>query len=201
MSVALWLTFGIGLLSVLLAYFYVDSRLPAIVLPPDKLQDAVKTIRVLLIEDNGSGISALTLFGHNLRAEIVIMGMGVFSFGVLGMLMYAGNFALIGGVLAATRLVGLSRWMVFLTGILPHGIVELPSVILASGAILYMGARLVTPIEDRTIGETMIITFAEVMKVFVAICIPLLLIAGLIEANITPRMLLAFLGHALEPGS
>jgi stage II sporulation protein M len=155
-------------------------------------------MRALLIDDQGGGISSTMLFWHNLRAELIIMAAGLFSFGVLGLLAYAGNFALIGGALAATKLIGISPLLVFVAGILPHGMVELPSVILISAAMLYMGVRLVTPLEGRTIGETMIITFADVMKVFIGVCIPLLLVAALVEANITPRLLVAVLGHSLD---
>ena len=61
-----------------------------------------------------------------------------------------------------------------------------------------MGLRLVTPEEGRSIGETMIVTFADVVKLLLAICIPMLIIAALIEANITPRILLAAFGHTLD---
>jgi len=198
MRVAFGLTLAMGLVGAVLAYLYVDARLPSTLLPPETLRDAMKTIRAVLIDDSVTRITAGSLFWHNLRAELIIMALGAFSFGVLGLLVLLGNISLIGGVLAATKLVGLSPVMVFLAGILPHGILELPSVILAGSAVLYLGVRLVTPLEGKSIGETMIITLADVMKVFVAICIPLLLLAGLIEANLTPHLLLTFLGRTLE---
>lgn len=197
-STALWLTLAIGLAAICAAYYFVDQQLPATHLSADVLREAVKAIRGLLLDENGSSLSAASLFWHNLRAELVIMAAGIFSFGVLGLLIYIGNFALVGGVLAATKLVGLSPWTVFLAGILPHGLAELPSVILASAGMLYLGIRLVTPFEDKSIGETMIITIADLMKLFIGICIPLLLVASLIEANLTPRILLAVLGQSFE---
>jgi stage II sporulation protein M len=117
---------------------------------------------------------------------------------VLSVLAFIGNFALIGGVLGVVRLVGVSPWLVFVSGVLPHGILELPSIILLSAAVLHMGLRLVTPEEGRSIGETMIVTFADVIKVLVAVCVPLLILAALIEANITPRILLAVIGRSLD---
>ncbi len=199
MQTAIWLTLGLGVLGAALTYFYVDSQLPTgAALSEEALKDAMKAIRALLLDEGGTRLSAGTLFWHNLRVELLMMAAGVFSFGVLGLLVFLGNFSLVGGVLAATQLVGLSPLMVFLAGILPHGIVELPSVILAAAAVLYMGVRLVTPLEGKSIGETMIFTLAEVLKVFFAVCIPLLLLAGLIEANLTPRILLAVLGRAID---
>jgi uncharacterized membrane protein SpoIIM required for sporulation/ABC-type transport system involved in multi-copper enzyme maturation permease subunit len=198
MRASFLLTLMMGLIGAVAAYLYVDANLPTTTLSTEKLADAMKTIRAVLIDESGSSISTGMLFWHNLRAELIIMAIGMFSFGVLGLLLFLGNFSLIGGVLAVTKLVGLSPPLVLLTGILPHGILELPSMILAGAAMLYLGVRLVTPLEGKSIGETMIVTLAEVMKVFVAVCIPLLLLAGLIEANLTPRLLLAFLGRTLE---
>jgi len=129
---------------------------------------------------------------------LVIVALGIFSFGVLGLVLLAANFSLIGAVLGLVQVVNLSPVVIFLAGILPHGILELPSVILASATAFQMGLRLVTPETGRSIGETMIIAFADVIKILVAVCIPLLILAALIEANLTPRILLAVLGHSLE---
>ena len=193
-----WITLTIGVAAILLAYFYIDANIPNTVLSDDKLKETARTIRGFLVDDGSGGISAVMLFWHNLRAELVIMVLGIFSFGVLSVLAFIGNFALIGGVLGAVRLVGISPWLIFVSGILPHGILELPSIILLSAAVLNMGLRLVTPEEGRSIGETMIMTFADVIKVLVAVCIPLLILAALIEANITPRILLAVIGRSLD---
>ena len=195
---AFWLTLALGLAAVAITFIYVDANLPATTLSEETLRDAMRAIRALLIDDGAGGLSAWMLFWHNLRAKLIIIALGFFSFGVLGLLLFLGNFSLIGGVLAATRMVGLSPWMVFLAGILPHGIVELPSVILASATVLYLGVRLVTPIEGRSIGETLIFSLADALKVLIAICIPLLLLAGLVEAHITPRILLAVLGRTFD---
>lgn len=200
MQPAFWLTLTMGALGLGIAYWYVDINLPpAASLPEETARDAVRAIRALLIDDEiGPGLSATTLFWHNLRAELLMMGLGFFSFGVLGILVFLGNFSLVGGVLAATQLVGLSPLMVLIAGILPHGILELPSVILAAASVLYLGVRMVTPLEGKTIGETLIVTLADVLKVLLAVCVPLLLLAALIEANLTPRILLAAIGHSLD---
>lgn len=199
MRAAIWLTFAMGILGLAMVYWYVDVNLPVTTaLPDETVKDAMRAIRAVLIDEGGMGYSAGTLFWHNVRAELLMMAAGIFSFGVLGLLLFLANFSLVGGVLAATKLVGLSPLMVFLAGILPHGILELPSVILAAASVLYLGVRLVTPLEGKSIGETMIFTLAGVMKVFLAVCVPLLLLAGLIEANLTPRILLAVLGRNFD---
>lgn len=194
----LWVTLAIGIISVLVTFYYVDTNLPHTVLANDTLKESMKAVRGFLLDDGSSNLSSALLFWHNLRAELVMLGLGMFSFGVLSVVAFIGNFALIGGVLGALRLVGVSPWVIFFAGIMPHGIVELPSIILLSAAVLHMGLRLVTPEESRSIGETMIITFADVIKLLIALCIPMLIIAAFIEANITPRILLAVIGKSLD---
>lgn len=199
MRAAIWLTFALGVTGMALAYLYVDANLPAAAaLPEETARDAIRAIRAVLIDEGNAGFSVNTLFWHNVRAELLMIAAGIFSFGVLGLLLFLVNFSLVGGVLAVAKMVGFSPLMVFLAGILPHGILELPSVILAAAAALYLGARLVTPLEGKSIGETMIVTLADVLKVFLAVCVPLLLLAGLIEANLTPRILLAVLGSGID---
>jgi stage II sporulation protein M len=138
------------------------------------------------------------LFSHNIQVELAIIALGFFSFSVLGMLVYIANFSLIGGVLAASKVVGLSPLMVFMAGVLPHAIFEIPSIILASSAVLYMGVELVTPKDGRSIGEAFIVLMANTLKIFLGICVPLLIVAALVEARITPIIFEQFLGNALQ---
>ena len=192
------ITFVIGAGAIFAAYFFVNSNLHQLILPEAKLKEALSTIHGFLRDDPSASFSAWSLFWHNLTAELVILLLGIFSFGVLSIIAFIGNFALIGAVLGSLPTLGLSPWLVFISGILPHGIAELPSIILLSAAMLHMGLRLVTPQEGRSIGETMIITLADVIKILIAVCIPLLIVAALIEANITPSLLIATIGHSLD---
>ena len=117
---------------------------------------------------------------------------------VLSIFALLGNFALIGAALGAMPSLGFSPLLAFISGILPHGIFELPSVLLISAAALHMGLRLVTPEEGHSISETLIISLADGIKILLGICIPLLILASLVEANITPRILIAVIGHSLN---
>jgi uncharacterized membrane protein SpoIIM required for sporulation/ABC-type transport system involved in multi-copper enzyme maturation permease subunit len=193
-----WITVLIGLGSIFAAYFFVSSNLKNTIIPEEQLNETIDAMRAFLFSDMSTTISTGMLFWHNLRAELVMLLLGIFSFGVLSILAFIANFALIGAVLGVLPSLGISPVLVFLSGILPHGIVELPSVIFICAAVLHMGLRLVTPEEGRSIGETMIVTFADVIKVLIAVCVPLLILAALIEANITPHILIATIGQALD---
>ncbi|MBM3150741.1 MAG: hypothetical protein FJZ96_00820 [Chloroflexi bacterium] len=133
------------------------------------------------------------ILGHNIRAILMILLLGLFSFGVLGALAYFANFGLIGAVLALMASAGYSPLLVTLTGILPHGIFEIPALLLASAMVIYLGAALVTPVAQRTVGEVMIESLAAWAKVSLGVVVPLLVAAAAIEAYLTPVVMAAYL--------
>jgi uncharacterized membrane protein SpoIIM required for sporulation len=58
---------------------------------------------------------------------------------------------------------------------------------------LKVGAQLVTPQTDKSLGETLLLSLADWFRVFIGIVLPLLAIASLIEIYITPLLIkLAF---------
>jgi stage II sporulation protein M len=120
----------------------------------------------------------------------VILVLGLFSFGVLGVCVYLLNMGIIGAVLALIRAMGQSPVEIGIYGILPHGIFEIPALILASAATLYIGVILVTPRSQRTLGEVLIEALADWVKIGIGIVLPLLTIAAIIETWVTPALLL-----------
>jgi uncharacterized membrane protein SpoIIM required for sporulation/ABC-type transport system involved in multi-copper enzyme maturation permease subunit len=129
------------------------------------------------------------IWGHNLRAIVVLLLLGLFSFGVLGALVYLLNMGIIGVVLALVAAMGGSVIKVGVYGILPHGIFEIPALIIASAGILYIGIILVTPRPQRTLGEVLIEAIADWTKIAVGLVLPLLTIAAIIETWFTPGLL------------
>ena len=196
MSPAIWITLAIGVTGLLVAYFYVDTNVSIAVgnMDAKNIQEAKESIRGTVLE---GGFSPWFLFWHNFQTELGITALGIFSFGILGIVVYIANFSLIGGVLAASKIVGVSPLLVFITGILPHGIFELTSIILISSAILYIGVELVTPKDGRTIGEVFLFSLADLIKILFGICVPLLIVAAFVEGWITPRIFIHYLGDAL----
>jgi uncharacterized membrane protein SpoIIM required for sporulation len=201
MSASIWITVALGLLAAVLAYGFVNQQLGERQLSPERQGRFTEGLRTGLQDGfPGQEIPASWLFFNNSRAELLILFFGVFSFGVLGILVYALNIALVGGLLGAVQVIGLSPWLVFVTGILPHGIFELPSVALATAAVLHMGVRLVTPDRDASIGQVFLRSLADWMKVAFGITFPLLLVAALVEAYITPALLYPALEQMLLMG-
>jgi len=74
-------------------------------------------------------------------------------------------------------------------GILPHGMFEIPALIIASAAVLRIGVAMVTPQMGKSMGEVMIDLMADWARVFLAVVVPLLAVAAVIEAYVTPLLL------------
>lgn len=136
-------------------------------------------------------INAPFLFMNNTRAVAVIFLAGLVSFGVLGILLYMVNIGLIGGLFALFQLLGMNPWPMFLAGIVPHGIFEIPALIIGSAAVLYIGAGIVTPQTGKSMGEVILELLADWSKIFFGVVVPLLAVAAVIEAYITPGLLLS----------
>lgn len=130
------------------------------------------------------------LFLNNTRAVALIFLAGLVSFSVLGILLYMVNIGLVGGLYALFELLGLQPMTLFLAGVLPHGIFELPALMIGSAVVLYIGAALVTPQTGKSMGEVVIELLADWAKIFIGIVVPLLAIAALIESYVTPGILL-----------
>ena len=136
-------------------------------------------------------LAASFIFLNNVRATFVVFLAGMFSFSVLGMLVYLLNVGLVGGVLGVFKILGYSPLLLFTAGLLPHGIFEIPALMLASAVVLRIGAVLVTPQIGKSMGQIVLEQLADWLKVFLGLVIPLLALASIIEAYITPTILSA----------
>ena len=63
--------------------------------------------------------------------------------------------------------------------------------LIGSAAVLYMGASIVTPQTGKSMGEVILELFADWVKIFLGVVLPLLAVAAVIEAYITPGLLLS----------
>jgi uncharacterized membrane protein SpoIIM required for sporulation len=137
----------------------------------------------------GQNLSALFIFSHNIRAVGLILLAGLVSFSVLGMLVYIVNLSTVGALLGVFQLLGYSPVTLTVNGLLPHGIFEVPALILASAAMLRIGVVLVTPQMGRSMGEVVLELLADWTKIVLGLVVPLLLIASVVESYITPVLL------------
>jgi uncharacterized membrane protein SpoIIM required for sporulation len=178
------------------SYLWVVRFVPAhMSLTPEK----VTSIRTFVadnltdLDEMSQRLPAPILFLHNARTTVVFLLLGLLSFSTLGLTLFIGNIGLVGGVMGAASLVGFSPLLTFIAGVLPHGIFELSAVFLATAAMFRVGAQLVTPQTEKSLGEVLLVSLADWCRVFVGLVLPLLAVAALIEVYVTPQLIkLAF---------
>jgi uncharacterized membrane protein SpoIIM required for sporulation len=188
-ALSIWMTLGLGLAAALAGYVWVA-------LNADKVVHAFHSGDLAAVLNSGTGvplanivISFPMIWGHNLRAVAIILLLGIFSFGVLGVLIFLINTGVIGVVLALEGALGTNPLKLAIFGILPHGIFEIPALILSSAAVLYIGLALVTPRSQLTLGEVLIGAVADWAKIGIGLVLPLFTIAAALETWVTPVLL------------
>jgi uncharacterized membrane protein SpoIIM required for sporulation/ABC-type transport system involved in multi-copper enzyme maturation permease subunit len=139
--------------------------------------------------------SFLLIWWQNLRVLLLAMVLGLFSFGVVGVMPLLATMGVAGYLLGSFARNGVNVFPLFAGLILPHGIFEIPAAVLATAAVLQAGAVLATPDPDRSIGEVWLEALADWAKVIVGVVAPLLLVAAVVEVWVTPRIALAVLGR------
>ena len=157
---------------------------------------------------------ALTLFYHNARASVVAVAAGVIPFAFLPIFDPIINGGVLGLLVSISKHQHLPVPRLVLTQILPHGVFELTAVLYATGVGLYLSAAMgrkarAAWLKRRTMKdaattatapevleanpEQAAVAFSEsparnVVRSFVLVVLPLLLIAAFIESFITPHL-------------
>jgi uncharacterized membrane protein SpoIIM required for sporulation/ABC-type transport system involved in multi-copper enzyme maturation permease subunit len=138
--------------------------------------------------------SVFTIWWHNLRAVIIAILLGIFTLGVAGALILILPMAVIGFFTGLIALTGISPITVLTAATMPHGIFEIPALILAGASILQVGASLVTPYRKQTIGEGLVSSIADWAKITLALVVPLFLAAAILEVFVSPLLMVRLLG-------
>jgi uncharacterized membrane protein SpoIIM required for sporulation len=179
----------LGVVSILAAYYWVMANIPSYIeISPERTEAFRELVNnnIHSLDNLDEFMPVPRLFFYNARTILVEFFIGLISFGTLGVTLFIGNFALIGGVLGIANLIGFSPFLLFAAGILPHGMFELLAITIATAALLRVGALLVTPNTERSLGETFLLSLSDWFKVFVSVVLPLLAVAAVIEIYVTP---------------
>lgn len=123
-----------------------------------------------------------TIFFINTRTSFLIMILGVFV-GFFPFMSLWGNGTIV-GLLYGKFIAEGGNSLVFLMGILPHGIIEIPAIIIAASQGFRLGKEIIFPPPGKSRSESLRVNIKKGLKLF-AIIIPLLLIAALIEVYLS----------------
>lgn len=142
-----------------------------------------------IIESDGS-VHVAALLANNIRASFYTLIYGLLPFIYLPALALGLNAMLLGAMAAFYVHEGLSL-AYFFVGIFPHGIFELPALVVSIALGLYLCGKINQRLQQKVKG----IVFPAInnaMHMMLFVSLPLLLIASLVEAYITPLLLKLF---------
>ena len=155
----------------------------------DKVLEAfMNQIQEAGVVDETGELSVFALLMNNWRAMLTSALYGLIPFLFLPVLSLLVNGAMVGIVGAMYVLSGLSP-LYFLAGILPHGILELPAIVLSAACGVYLCrnmCRLVTSSPKRI---PMVEVLGDLLRVLVLLVAPMTVAAALIECCVTPAVM------------
>ena len=182
-----WRTSVAFLILVFLGYL-LCSLFPSVL---DTVMDTIQTMFAAAdVYTEEGDISALGLFSNNVTACIMTALYGLVPFLTLPAFSLGINAMLLGVVAAYYVSEGYSLSL-YLAGILPHGIFELPALVLSIACGLLLCRR--TSLRLRSKEDNASSGMGLVAQVFLLVILPLLALAALAEAYLTPWVMGLFL--------
>jgi uncharacterized membrane protein SpoIIM required for sporulation len=154
----------------------------------DMMAENISSMSVLL-----SSLPPLIFF-QNMRVLALQGALGIFTMGVSDILIFMFPWALIGFFGGQLELVGGNPYLFFAAAVLPHAIIELPAMLIATAALLRWHATILAPPPDRTVSESWLLAGADYGRVLIGFAIPMLIISAFVEANFTPWVLARVFG-------
>ncbi len=126
---------------------------------------------------------------NNLRVLLAATILAFFSFGVMALVMTPTVYVVLGYIFSQLILSG-SDLGVYLVALIPHGVIELPTVLLGTAIAFRLGAVVTRPPQGETVGHAVVVAFGDTIKLTVGVIIPCLILAALVEVYVTfPLML------------
>ena len=166
-----------------------EWRLP---LPGNGLDAAAGSFEMLLSVPTQTGALAFIVW-QNGRVLLAATALAMFTFGTAALILTPAAYAILGYVLAQLVLSGYDLSF-FAAAVLTHGVVEIPVIVLATAAALRLGAVVTRPPRGLTVGQAWFLAFGDAVKIGFGLVLPGLIVAALIEAFVTPGVVLAVIG-------
>ncbi len=138
------------------------------------------------LPDEGSISVMLYIFFNNTRIVFMLMFLG-FIFGLLPVAIILVNGFTVG--IVAEYTIKNEGLLFLLTGLLPHGIVEIPIILLAAGVGFSSGLLAYRTLFKHVTFETFKQSFIGATWIFFLFALPLLFVAAIIEVYVTSPLL------------
>lgn len=141
-----------------------------------------------LLDEQGN-ISLLLLLGNNLQATFMAVLMGLVPFVFLPVLSLVLNAVVVGAAVALSGIMDMAVWQMVLLGLLPHGIFEIPAIMLGVSMGLYLCSAMNGTLRKRPGTPRLEAVLPRLTGVFAFGAVPLLVLAAVVETVITPLLL------------
>jgi len=128
------------------------------------------------------------VLGNNVRSLLLAGLLAVFSFGALAVTLLMAPLVIVFFFVAQAAQAGYDPTLFFAAFVLPHGMLELPAAAIATALAVRLGATFMSLPQGTTVGEGWLWALADFVKVFVALVVPLLALAAVVEVHVTPHI-------------
>ena len=150
-----------------------------------------------MFQENGvytesGGISFFALLFNNIRASALMAILGIIPFLFLPAIILGYNAVIIGIACAFSMAMGTGASFLVLA-LLPHGIFEIPALILSAALGVYLCKELVKKLVGRSRLASFSGVFLSMLRFYLCVILPLLVVAALVETYITPWLLTTLL--------
>lgn len=147
-----------------------------------------KLVKELGVSEDGS-VSWLAILGNNARSAALSVAFGLLPFLFLPVVPLVVNAVVIGGVLAVVGAKGVSVTALIVRGLLPHGVFEIPAIMLAVAAGMWLCRNMCRTVLRRDGAVPLERALPALLRFYLCIVLPLLVVAALIEGFVTPLLL------------
>lgn len=158
---------------------------------PESIKAIMQTIMQMFESKgitSGTEISYFKLLGNNLNACAVSIILGFIPFLYFPALSLALNAGIIGAFAAALKGTA-NAMLILIVGILPHGILEIPALLLAMSCGILLCTQVIRKLVGQSAPGQLKGMALNALRLYVLVILPLLVVAAAIETYITPQLL------------
>lgn len=130
---------------------------------------------------------------QNGRILLAALILSIFTFGSASLVITPPVYFILGYIYSQILHAGYDPAF-FYVGILTHGVVEIPVIVIATAAALRLGAVVTKLPPGQTVGYAWTLALADTARITLGVIIPGLIVAACIESFITPQLVVAVLG-------
>jgi uncharacterized membrane protein SpoIIM required for sporulation len=158
-------------------------------MPLQEVGGTIDSYTGILLGDN----PVFSIAWQNGRILLGALLLAMFTFGVGALILTPLTYVVLGYLLAQVVAAGYSP-LFLLAALFPHGLIEIPVIVIATAAAVRLGAVVTRVPEQGTVGAAWMLAFTDMIKLTLGIIIPGLVIGALLEAYLTPLVVRAVLG-------